>query len=100
PHVIRPTLFPYTTLFRSKGRRLLDQMSMLPLVFLGIVMGIAILKMYLMSPVPVYGTIWILVLAFTARYLPYGIRFSHSALLSLQDRKSTRLNSSHQIKSY
>ena len=66
-----------------KGRWLLDQMSMLPLVFPGIVMGIAILKMYLILPIPVYGTIWILVLAFTARYLPYGIRFSHSALLSL-----------------
>jgi iron(III) transport system permease protein len=66
-----------------KSRWLLDQMAMLPLVFPGIVMGIAILKMYLILPVPVYGTIWILVLAFIARYLPYGIRFSHSALLSL-----------------
>ena len=66
-----------------KARWLLDQMAMLPLVFPGIVMGIAILKMYLILPVPVYGTIWILVLAFIARYLPYGIRFSHSALLSL-----------------
>ncbi len=66
-----------------KGRWLLDQLSMLPLVFPGIVMGIAILKMYLVLPIPVYGTIWILVLAFTARYLPYGIRFSHSALLGL-----------------
>lgn len=66
-----------------KARWILDQMAMLPLVFPGIVMGIAILKMYLMLPVPVYGTIWILVLAFIARYLPYGIRFSHSALLSL-----------------
>lgn len=66
-----------------KARWLLDQMAMLPLVFPGIVMGIAILKMYLVLPVPVYGTIWILVLAFVARYLPYGIRFSHSALLSL-----------------
>ena len=66
-----------------KGRWILDQMSMLPLVFPGIVMGIAILKMYLYLPIPVYGTIWILVLAFIARYLPYGIRFSHSALLSL-----------------
>jgi iron(III) transport system permease protein len=66
-----------------KSRWILDQMAMLPLVFPGIVMGIAILKMYLMIPVPVYGTIWILVLAFIARYLPYGIRFSHSALLSL-----------------
>jgi iron(III) transport system permease protein len=66
-----------------KSRCILDQMAMLPLVFPGIVMGIAILKMYLMIPLPVYGTIWILVLAFIARYLPYGIRFSHSALLSL-----------------
>jgi iron(III) transport system permease protein len=66
-----------------KSRWLLDQMAMLPLVFPGIVMGIAILKMYLMIPLPVYGTIWILVLAFIARYLPYGIRFSHSALLSV-----------------
>ena len=66
-----------------KARWILDQMAMLPLVFPGIVMGIAILKMYLLLPVPVYGTIWILVLAFVARYLPYGIRFSHSALLSL-----------------
>jgi iron(III) transport system permease protein len=66
-----------------KARWLLDHMAMLPLVFPGIVMGIAILKMYLVLPVPVYGTIWILVLAFIARYLPYGIRFSHSALLGL-----------------
>src|SRR5919197_875192 len=66
-----------------KARWVLDQMAMLPLVFPGIVMGIAILKMYLMLPIPVYGTIWILVLAFIARYLPYGIRFSHSALLGL-----------------
>jgi len=36
--------------------------TMLPLVFPGIVMGIAILKMYLILPIPVYGTIWILVL--------------------------------------
>ena len=66
-----------------KARWVLDQMAMLPLVFPGIVMGIAILKMYLMLPLPVYGTLWILILAFIARYLPYGIRFSHSALLSL-----------------
>src|SRR3970040_831793 len=66
-----------------KGRWILDQMAMLPLVFPRIVMGIAILKVYLLLPIPVYGTIWILVLAFIARYVPYGIRFSHSALLSL-----------------
>lgn len=66
-----------------RARWVLDQLAMLPLVFPGIVMGIAILKMYLTIPVPVYGTIWILVLAFVGRYLPYGMRFSHSALLGV-----------------
>ena len=73
-----------------KARWILDHMAMLPLVFPGIVMGIAILKMYLYLPVPVYGTIWILVLAFIARYLPYGIRFSHSALLESAQRARRR----------
>jgi iron(III) transport system permease protein len=61
----------------------LDQLAMLPLVFPGIVMGVAILKMYLTLPIPVYGTIWIMVLAFTPRYLPYAIRFSHAGLLGI-----------------
>lgn len=61
----------------------LDQLAMLPLVFPGIVMGVAILKMYLTLPLPVYGTIWIMVLAFTPRYLPYAIRFSHAGLLGI-----------------
>jgi iron(III) transport system permease protein len=83
--VILITFFAAWLIVRAsiKSRWILDQMAMLPLVFPGIVMGIAILKMYLMLPLPVYGTLWILILAFIARYLPYGIRFSHSALLSL-----------------
>ena len=61
----------------------LDQLAMLPLVFPGIVMGVGILKMYLTVPLPVYGTIWIMVLAFIPRYLPYAIRFSHAGLLGI-----------------
>lgn len=61
----------------------LDQLAMLPLVFPGIVMGVAVLKMYLTIPLPIYGTIWIMVLAFVPRYLPYAIRFSHAGLLGI-----------------
>lgn len=46
-------------------------------------MGVAVLKMYLTLPVPVYGTVWIIVLAFMVRYLPYGMRFGHAGLLSI-----------------
>ena len=65
------------------ARRLLDQMATVPLVFPGLVMGVAVLKTYLTLPVPVYGTIWIIVLAFLARYLPYGVRFNYAGLLSI-----------------
>ena len=66
-----------------KMRWTLDRLVMLPLVFPGIVMGVAILKMYLTVPIPVYGTIWIMVIAFSARYLPYAMRFCHSGLLGI-----------------
>lgn len=66
-----------------KMRWTLDRMIMLPLVFPGIVMAVAILKMYLTLPIPLYGTIWIMVAAFAARYLPYAMRFCHSGLLGI-----------------
>ncbi len=68
---------------RIRSRWLLDQLAMIPLVFPGIVLGVAVLKMYLALPIPVYGTIWIMVFAFTARYLPYGIRFSYAGLIGI-----------------
>ncbi|MBI4528825.1 MAG: iron ABC transporter permease [Deltaproteobacteria bacterium] len=61
----------------------LDQLATVPLVFPGLVMGVAILKMYLVLPVPIYGTIWIMFFAFLVRYLPYGIRFNYAGLLSI-----------------
>lgn len=66
-----------------RGRWALDQLAMVPLVFPGIVMGVALLKMYLALPLPIYGTIWVLVFAFITRYLPYSMRFSHAGLLGV-----------------
>ena len=79
------TLFASWLLVRTKirGRWLLDLMTTLPLLFPGIVMGLAILRFYLFVPIPVYGTLWILLIAFVTRYIPYGIRYTHSGLLQL-----------------
>ena len=66
-----------------KLRWYLDRLTMVPLVFPGIVMGVAVLQTYLTVPIPVYGTIWILVIAFSARYLPYAMRFSHAGLIGI-----------------
>ena len=50
----------------------------------GIVLGIAILVQFLnMRFIPIYGTIWILVFAFLVRFLPYGMRFNYSGIMSI-----------------
>jgi len=79
------TFFASWLVVRTKirSRWALDQLAMVPLVFPGIVMGVAVLKMYLAIPLPIYGTIWILVLAFMTRYLPYSMRFSYAGLLGI-----------------
>lgn len=68
---------------RVRGVALLDQLISLPLVFPGVIMGVAILVVYLRSPVHVYGTIWILVIAYVTSFLPFGIRYTHPAMLQL-----------------
>ncbi|HWP24360.1 MAG TPA: iron ABC transporter permease [Candidatus Binatia bacterium] len=79
------TLFASWVMVRTKmrGRWLLDLLTTLPLLFPGIVMGLAILRFYLFVPIPVYGTLWILLIAFVTRYIPYGIRYTHAGLLQL-----------------
>jgi iron(III) transport system permease protein len=68
---------------KLRGRWLLDLLTTLPLLFPGIVMGLAIMRFYLLVPIPIYGTLWILLIAFITRYIPYGIRYTHSGLLQL-----------------
>jgi iron(III) transport system permease protein len=62
----------------------LDFIASLPLVFPGIVLGIAVLIQFLeLRFIPIYGTIWILVFAFLIKYLPYGMRFCHAGILAV-----------------
>jgi iron(III) transport system permease protein len=68
---------------KLRGRWLLDLLTTLPLLFPGIVMGLAIMRFYLLVPIPIYGTLWILLIAFVTRYIPYGIRYTHAGLLQL-----------------
>ena len=59
---------------RVPGRRALDGLAFLPIAVPGVVLGVALLAVYLRSPLPVYGTIWILLIAYVSRFLPYGMR--------------------------
>jgi iron(III) transport system permease protein len=68
---------------RLRGRWVLENLGTLPLVFPGVVLGVAVLRTYLTLPIPIYGTIWIIAVAFIARYMPYGIRFGEAGLLQI-----------------
>lgn len=65
------------------GRWLLDNTSFLPLVVPGLVMGVALLFVYLRHPVPVYGTMWILFIAYFTRYMPYGMRYASTSMYQI-----------------
>jgi iron(III) transport system permease protein len=68
---------------RLPGRWLIDNLASLPLVFPGLVLGLAVMVCYLMLPVGVYGTIWILLIAYVTRFLPYGMRYNTASLLQV-----------------
>jgi iron(III) transport system permease protein len=65
---------------RARGRRALDVLMFMPLVIPGIVLGVALAFVYLRTTLPIYGTLWILLIAFTTKYLPYGMRFAGTAM--------------------
>jgi iron(III) transport system permease protein len=67
---------------RSCGR-IIDQLIVVPLIFPGIVLGVALLELALRSPIPVYGTLWLIGLAFLIHYMPFGMRYTYAGVLQI-----------------
>ncbi|HZE11297.1 MAG TPA: iron ABC transporter permease [Burkholderiales bacterium] len=65
------------------GRWLLDNIASLPLVFPGLVLGLAIMIFYLNVDVGVYGTMWIMFIAYVTRFMPYGLRYNTASMLQI-----------------
>src|SRR6266487_3712924 len=65
---------------RAMGRRLLDVVAFTPLVVPGLVLGLALSFVYLRTALPIYGTLWILLIAYSTRYLPYCMLHARSAI--------------------
>ncbi len=61
-----------------RGRRLLDYLAILPLGLPGTVMAVAVLLAFIRLPVPIYGTIWILLIAYVARFIPFATRSANA----------------------
>ena len=68
---------------RLPGRWMLDNLASLPLVFPGLVLGLAIMVCYLTIDIGIYGTLWIMFIAYVTRFLPYGVRFNSASMLQI-----------------
>jgi len=68
---------------RVPGRWLIDNLASLPLVFPGLVLGLAIMVCFLTLDIGIYGTLWILLIAYVTRFLPYGMRYSSASMLQI-----------------
>jgi len=61
----------------------LATVSFLPQGVPSIVIGLALIFVYVRFPIPIYGTLWIIALAMTTRYLAFSSRATTSALMQV-----------------
>jgi iron(III) transport system permease protein len=68
---------------RVPGSWVLDFLAFVPITIPGIVMGMALILLYVAFPLPIYGTIWVLLIAYVTRYIPYGMRAASGSILQI-----------------
>ena len=65
------------------GRRTIDVVSTLPVAIPGLVIGVAYLWAWIGLPGGLYGTLWILALAFIARFMPDTVKALSTSLMQI-----------------
>ncbi|HYA27945.1 MAG TPA: iron ABC transporter permease [Acidobacteriota bacterium] len=68
---------------RLRGAWILDFLAFVPITIPGIVMGMALILLYVAFPIPIYGTIWVLLIAYVTRFIPYGMRSASGSILQI-----------------
>jgi iron(III) transport system permease protein len=74
-----------TTRLRVPGRQALDVLAFIPIAVPGVMIGVALVYVYITlgALFPIYGTIWIIALAYITQYLPFGTRATSGVMLQL-----------------
>jgi iron(III) transport system permease protein len=68
------------------GRWLIDNLAFAPLAIPGLVLGVALLNVYLRVDLPlisIYGTLWVLFIAYMTRFMPYGMRYASTSMFQI-----------------
>lgn len=65
------------------GRSLLEGLVFIPWAFPGVALALGLLWAYVDFPIPIYATIWILLIGYVTRFLPYGVRAVSSTIIQI-----------------
>ncbi len=63
-----------------RGRRVCDYLAILPLGLPGTVLAVGMIQAFIRPPFHLYGTVWILLIAYIARHIPLAVRSASGAL--------------------
>jgi iron(III) transport system permease protein len=74
-----------TTKTKVAGRGVIEALTFIPWAFPGTALAIGLLWTYVYVPLPIYGTLWILLIGYITRFLPYGLRTMTSTIVQLHD---------------
>lgn len=66
------------------GRRLLDGLAFSATAYPSMVLGLALIWFYLWVPIPIYGTLWILILAYLTKRLPTSVRICSAVMTQIR----------------
>jgi iron(III) transport system permease protein len=65
------------------ARGLLEGLVFIPWAFPGTALALGLLWAYVDFPIPVYATIWLIMIAYVTRFLPYGLRAVTSTIIQI-----------------
>jgi iron(III) transport system permease protein len=71
---------------RVRGRAVLDYLAVLPLGIAGTAFAAGLIIVYLNPPLSalgVYATLWILLIAYVTRFIPFGVRYCQTAFMQV-----------------
>ena len=70
---------------KLRGSRLLDLLATVPYAVPHTVIAIAVILAWSRPPVSLYGTLWIILAAYLAIYIPFAVRTTNSTLQQIHD---------------
>jgi iron(III) transport system permease protein len=73
----------FTVKTKISGRGLLEGLVFIPWAFPGVAMALGLLWAYVDFPIPIYATLWILLIGYVTRFLPFGLRAVTSTIIQI-----------------